>query len=421
MSVPPVDGVPYDTASIPLPPHTSDSRRRHDRIFTAPFVLGWFINFAQYFVYYLLVTTLAVYAMTRFAASDAEGGLASSAFIIGATATRLFAGGIVDALPRRRLLLIVLLIGCAVSGLYLIADTFAMLVAVRVVHGATFAIASTASMSLAQSVVPERRRAEGTGYLALSSTVATAVGPALGLLLVGVSTYTVLFWCSLVIGITGLGLALFVRDERDLLPRERRGLRIAWRGVLAPSVVPIGLFMMLIGAAYAGIVTYLNAFAIERDLLAGAGLFFVAYATMMFAGRLVLGRLQDRRGDNTVVYPAILIMAAAALAIAGATEDWHVVVSGALCGLGYGSLMPASQAIAVHSVPPERIGTGLSSLFLFTDIGFGICPALLGLAVGGFGYGWTFAGLAGVTLLAGVWYILVHGRKDVAQRGRFAS
>ncbi|WP_224763322.1 MFS transporter [Salinibacterium sp. ZJ70] len=420
MSVP-VDGVPYDTAAIPLPPKTDASHGERAPIFTGPFVLGWLINFAQYFVYYLLVTTLAVYAMSRFAASDAEGGLASSAFIIGATVMRLFAGGIVDALPRRRLLLIVLLIGCAVSCLYLVADTFAMLVAVRVLHGATFAIASTASMSLAQSVVPARRRAEGTGYLSLSSTVATAVGPALGLLLVGVSTYTMLFWCSLVIGAAGLVLALFVRDERDLLPRERRGLRIQWSGILAPSVVPIGLFMMLVGMSYAGIVTYLNGFAIERDLLAGAGFFFVAYAAMMFAGRLVLGRLQDRRGDNTVVYPAILVMAAAALVVAGATEDWHVVLSGALCGLGYGSLMPASQAIAVHSVPPERIGTGLSSLFLFTDIGFGICPALLGFAIGGFGYGWTFAGLAGVALLAGIWYVIVHGRHPVARRGRFAA
>lgn len=338
---------------------------------------------------------------------------------MGATLMRIFSGGIVDAFRRRRLLLVVLLIGCGVAALYLVADTFAALVVVRILHGATFALASTASMSLAQAVVPVARRAEGTGYLALSSTVATAIAPALGIVIIEAATYEALFWCSLVTALGGFALAVFVRDERDELPRARQSA--APRGsLLAVAVVPIGIFMLVIGMAFAGMVTYLNGFAIERDLLAGAGLFFVAYGVVMFVGRFVLGRLQDRRGDNAVVLPSALILAIACVVLATATQDWHIVLAGVLCGLGYGSLMPAAQAIAVHSVPPERIGTGISSLFLFTDMAFGVCPILLGLAVGAYGYEWTFAGLGILCLVAIVWYLVVHGRRDVAKRGRVA-
>ncbi len=418
----PVNGAPHDPASMPPPPSSVPAVSADGPIVTGPFVLGWAINFVQFFVYYLLVTTLAVYAISRFAVSDAEGGLASSAFILGSTFMRLFAGGIVDAFRRRPLLLVVLAIGCGVAALYLVADSFAALVAIRLVHGATFALASTASMSLAQAVIPVVRRAEGTGFLALSSTVATAATPALGIVIVGAATYEALFWCSVATAACGLVLALFVREERAAPPRARRSrpARVPRGSLLAAPVVPIGVFMLLTGMAFAGMVTYLNGFAIERDLLAGAGLFFVAYGGVMIAGRFVLGRLQDRRGDNVVVVPCTLIMALACAILALATEDGHVVLAGALCGLGYGSLMPAAQAIAVHSVPPERMGTGIASLFLFTDIAFGLCPVLLGLAVTACGYEWTFAGGGLLCLVALVWYVLLHGRRDVAKRGRLA-
>lgn len=47
-----------------------------------------------------------------------------------------------------------------------------------------FAVASTAAMALAQSLIPASRRAEGTGYFTLSLTIATAIGPFVALLLV---------------------------------------------------------------------------------------------------------------------------------------------------------------------------------------------------------------------------------------------
>ncbi|NLZ58752.1 MAG: MFS transporter, partial [Corynebacterium sp.] len=77
---------------------------------------------------------------------------------------------------------------------------------------------------------------------------------------------------------------------------------------------------------------------------------------------------------------------------------------GALTGMGYGTLMPAAQAITVDAVPAAQIGTGLSTLFLFTDLGFGLGPVLLGVLLGGVGYGGMFAMLSGVVVLAGIYY-----------------
>lgn len=103
----------------------------------------------------------------------------------------------------------------------------------------------------------------------------------------------------------------------------------------------------------------------ERDVVSGASMFFLAYAASMFIMRFVLGKLQDRRrGDNVVVYLGLVSFAIALVILAMANQDWEVIVAGAFTGLGYGTLMPASQAIAVRMVPVHKLGTGISTLLL---------------------------------------------------------
>lgn len=400
--------------------------RENDRLLTPDYVLAWLVNFAQYLVFYLLVTTMAVYAVREFRASDAMAGFASSAFVVGATAARLVAGYLVDSLGHRRILLIAVAAVALMCLAYVPTSSLALLIAVRIAHGAGYAFASTATMTVAQRAIPAHRRAEGTGYFALGSTLATAVGPALGLFLAGSFGYRTLFTASTAVAVAGLVLALFLARGAGAAPaasgstsaapgaeKQRRGF--SWADVAHPAVAPIGTFMLLVGLAYAGVITYLNAFAEERGLTSGAALFFVAYAVAMLVMRFFLGRVQDRRGDNSVIYLGLVFFVAALLVLAFAAEDWHVVLSGALSGLGYGTIMPAAQAIAVKLAPRGRMGTGISTLLLLTDVGVGIGPVALGFIVSAFGYGVMYVILAGVVVAAAVFYQAVHGRLDIAR------
>ena len=104
-------------------------------------------------------------------------------------------------------------------------------------------------------------------------------------------------------------------------------------------------------------------------------------------------------------YFGLISFALALGLMALATEDWHIVLAGALTGLGYGTIMPAAQAIAVDSVPSTQVGSGISTLFLFTDIGIGLGPILLGGLVAATGYNVMYAALAAVIVVAGVFYL----------------
>lgn len=392
------------------------------KLITSTFVLSWLVNVFQYIVMYFLITTMALYAVRQFAASDAAGGFASSAFVVGATVARLFTGYIVDRLGRRRVMLVALVLTAAIGALYLPAGSLTLLILVRIVHGFAYAFVSTAVMAIAQSAIPASRRAEGTGYFALGSTLATAVGPAGALFIVGSFDYDVLFWAALGGSVISLVLGLFLRDPAEhkataTKPKPQKA-RFAARDIMHPAVIPIGIFMLLIGLCYAGIITYLNAYAEDRDVISGAGFFFVAYAVAMLVMRFVLGKVQDRRGDNTVVYFGLFFFVIALALLSVASADWQVIVAGALTGLGYGSLMPAAQAIAVSAVPAHQLGTGISTLLLLADVGIGLGPVALGMLVTAAGYSTMYMLLAGVVILSAIFYQLTHGRLDRARRGR---
>lgn len=378
-----------------------------DRLVTPTFLTSWLVSFSQALLFYLLVTTIALYAVREFAVGEAASGLAASSFVIGATVARVFCGYVVDVLGRRPVLLgasALVVLSCL---LYLPIDSFVLLVIVRGLHGFAYAFATTAVMAIAQSVIPASRRAEGTGYFALSTTMATAVGPAIGIFLVQSFDYRTLFVVSLLTSVVALLAAVALRAEDVRTPAAHFRLS----DVAHPAVIPVGVFMMLVGLCYGGIITYLNAYAVERDVTVGAGVFFVVYAAVIVVMRFVLGRVQDRYGDAIVIGIGVVSFFAALALLAVATEDWMVVAAGVLTGLGYGTLMPACQAITVRRVEPERLGTGISTMFLFLDVGLGLGPVLLGMIVTATGYGTMYATLAGVCVLAGLFYVLIRGRR----------
>lgn len=402
----------------------NEAAAAREPIWSRDLALVWLVNFFLALAFYGLITIMAVYAVTRFAVSDSTGGMTSSIFVVGATVARLFAGGLVDRLGRRRVLWVGLAVCTVVAALYLVASSLPLLLAVRAAHGVLFAVTSTAAMTLAQARIPSSRRSEGTGYFALSITLSTAIGPFMSLEIVDGSGYDTLFWAIFATHAVACLLALLVsaKDEPQApAPARGRTARDVLTSMVHPAVLPIGLFMLVIGCVYSTIVTYLNSYTAEEDLQHGASLFFLAYATVMFVSRFVMGKLQDRRGDNVVVYSAIVVFAGALLLLATASADWMIVATGALTGFGFGTINPACQAAAVARVPQEQFGVAISTFFLMLDAGVGLGPIVLGMLAERAGYSAMFLVLSGVMLLSALLYLAVHGRRPDARHGRAAA
>jgi MFS family permease len=396
----------------------SGSGLQSGRLWTKDFVLAIAVNLFISMVFYLLMTSMALYAVERFRASDTLAGLASSSFIIGSVFARIFAGWLLDVVGRRRLLLAALLVFVAASLLYIPAGSLPLLLALRIIHGMAFGAGSTAVAASVQTLIPPARRSEGTGYFGLSTTLSIALGPFLAVLLSAGGSYAGLFFFCAACSVAAFLIALAIRLPE--LPNRRTGSgrkrgtgrrRISLAAVLEPGALPVSTVILVCGVAYSGFLAFLTSYALERGIASAASMFFLVYAVAVLVSRLFVGRIHDRRGDNAIIYPALAVFAAGLGLLALEPAVWYIAAAGVLSGLGFGSLTPSIQAIAVTEAPEMRLGTATSTFYLMLDLGVGVGPVVLGALLPLTGYPGMFGSLCALVLAAVVLYYVVHGRK----------
>lgn len=385
----------------------------NERLWSKDLVLATAINTLVMTIFYLLITTMAVYAVARFQAAGTGAGLASSAFILGAVVARLFGGRAVDSLGTRPVLLAGLVVSVLVSLAYLAAGSLPLLIGVRLVHGVAFGAASTAVTAAAQRLIPDARRGEGTGYYTMSSPLGAALGPLLALALLQRWDYAALFLASALISVTGVILTLLLRRGG-----RTRGRRASALTLLDRDTLPFSSIMLVAGVGSSAVLAFVHPLAVSLDVEAAAATFFLVYAVAVLASRLFIGRLQDRRGDNAVIYPALLVFAGSLFLLSRTTSAEGFVLAGAAVGVGFGSLISAAQAAVVRIARLDHVGLAVSTYYLFLDIGTGLGPLALGALVKAAGYRTMFAAVALVTLATMVQYHLVHGRRAGARRLR---
>ena len=102
--------------------------------------------------------------------------------------------------------------------------------------------------------------------------------------------------------------------------------------------------MMLIGVTYAAILTYLQAFAVERNLVTAAS-YFLYFMQWPHLTRPIAGRLMDDKNENVVVYPAFIFLIISFAMLMFSFDGWVLLIAGIALGIGYGNLSSSMQAI----------------------------------------------------------------------------
>lgn len=233
--------------------------------------------------------------------------------MIGAIASRFVGGTLVDVAGRRRTLLVALGAYVILSFLYLPSDSLGMLIAVRLLHGVAFGLGNTAVSASVQALLPPARRAEGTGYFMLSTSLSIAVGPLIAVQLAAGGHYLEMFWLSTASAAGGLVVALILRPPELPAERRPRARDVQWlrpATMVEARAVPIAVVSLFCGAAYSSILALASAYSAADGHPGSSAWFFGAYAVSMVVPRLFAGRLQDRWGPGVVLWPAFAMFAA---------------------------------------------------------------------------------------------------------------
>lgn len=364
--------------------------------------------------FYTLMTTMAMYAMEQFAANESSGGLAASLFVVGALLARLIAGQSVEKIGRKKMMYSGLIVFFLATIAYFIVESLIVLFIVRLIQGVAFGFANTAMTTTVMAAIPQDRRGEGTGYYSLAPTIATAIGPFLGIFLIANYSFDAILITTSICAFLSMILVFFIQiEEAPLTAEERKNIHIGIKpsNFFQKEALPIALITLFIGVSYSSVMSFINLYAIEIDLVDAASYFFLVYAVVLFIARPVAGRLLDKKGDNFIMYPSIVLFGIFLLILSQTTTSFMLLASAVILALGYGTYMSSAQAIAAKVSPPKKIGLAMSTYFIGLDFGIGIGPFVLGFVIQATSYKTMYVALGIMTLLLVFVYYIVHGRQ----------
>jgi MFS family permease len=385
------------------------------KLWTKDFLIVSSANFFLFLTFYVLMVTLTIYTMDNFNASQAQAGLASSIFVLGAVLVRPIAGKKIDKIGRRKMLLGSLVLFLIASIGYFLVNSLSLLLIDRFIQGFAFGLATTATGTIAADIIPNERRGEGTGYFAMSTNLAMAFGPFIGLLITQHFSYSIIFYAASLFAAFSLVASLFMNvpegDKGGASPQK--GFKIS--DYFEKRALPISIFIGFAGFTYSSILSYLTSFAKEMDLMDAASFFFVVFAVFLLASRPFTGRMFDVKGENAVIYPSLLLFAVGMVILSQSHHGITLLIAGALIGVGYGTFQSSCQAISIKEAPSNRMGLATSTFFTMYDFGIGVGPFLLGFLIPFTGFKGLFIGMSVFAfVLIGIYY-LAHGKKASAR------
>ncbi|GBG96021.1 major facilitator superfamily transporter [Lactococcus termiticola] len=127
---------------------------KKEKLFTRTFLFNTVLSFLYYIVFYLLTSSIGTYALDVLHQSTMISLSLSSIFVIGALIGRVWTGISISQMGMKRLLYIGGALFLLVTFAYFVTKNIPLLFLVRLVQGAGFGIAATASGTVAGQVVP---------------------------------------------------------------------------------------------------------------------------------------------------------------------------------------------------------------------------------------------------------------------------
>ena len=357
--------------------------------------IGFFITAVQ-----LLLSSVISLYVVHLGGLASDAGALSMGFAIAALIMRFCGGGLSDKKGKRFTMVLgttVYLIG--VLG-FMLVPNLALLFVFRAMQGVGFSLANTASGAAVSDVVPKERMGEGMGYYGLGTAIAMALGPIIGLKLIGSdNNYTRLFLVVAGIMLVTSILAWCVTYEKarakQKVVRKTKAEKLTnplEKTVLAPATIQT---MLTLGQA--SLTGFFTLFAVSRGM-ENAGMFFAIQAMTMFVTRIFTGKIADKKGTLQVVIPGMLCGIIGYLILIFVQSNDLLLLAGLFNGICVGMVQPALTAQAVKRAPAERRGAANATFFLGMDIANGVGGYLWGSIIDVSGYAPVFAG--GAILLA---------------------
>jgi MFS family permease len=335
-------------------------------------------SFCAAFSLFLFSATLPIYLYSNRSLSlTAVGELVGLAFVVQVVMT-LMAGPLIDRRGARLAIRLGPAFYFAAAVIFIFTTSPLMIGLARAMQGVGAAMIVPAAFSLLPSLVSERRRGTALGAFGASSTIALAIGPPVGLLLLRHGP-GLLFGVALAVAALAFGASLFLNTGA---PNPQPGPLFTYRASWTPL-----LLVTFLTVVYWGVVTAFLPINVPLAQLGNVGWFFTADALAVLAFRIPTGYLADRFGPRWLLALGILVTCAGILALLLPASLITLVAAGMATGFGAALLLPPILLELTKRSHERDRGTAMAlySTSFSAAVGAGSLAAAPLVATAGFG------------------------------------
>lgn len=375
------------------------------QLWNKSFILCLANNLFLFVFYFAQTTILPIYILQDLHGSLTQAGLAMTLFMASSIAVRPFSGLIIEKFGRKKTFFVSEFLFCLFSIAYIFADNLQVLLWLRFLHGIWFSILTTVTVPIANEFIPDSRRGEGMGYFVMSVNLGIVLGPLIGLSLIQPLSYAVV--ATILAAIVCLGFVFCflipVQTETSTMQKMQKK-QLSIHDFVEKKALPVSIMAMMVSFAYASIMSFISTYSASKNLLAYASLFFIVFAISMMSLRPLTGKIYDRKGPSYVIYPALVLFAVGLILLSQINSLIGFMLAAIFIGMGFGSVQPCLQTLAIQRAAPQRIGHATSTFFTFYDLGIAFGSILLGILITAQGYSMSYILCAVFVLLSLLFY-----------------
>lgn len=391
--------MPKASTTAPQPPSTPRSGAIPGGVWALGFV-SMLMDISSEMVHALL----PLYMVTVLGTSVLAVGLIEGIAEATASITKVFSGALSDRLGKRKLLAVVGYgLGALTKPVFPLAPALEWLVGARFVDRVGKGIRGAPRDALVADITPAHLRGAAYGLRQTLDTIGAFTGPLLAMALMWwtADNFRTVFWVAVVPAFLAVVVLVFaVREPKTVAPRKVRAplsrRELARLGAPYWWVVGVGTVFTL--ARFSEAFLILRAESIGLPLMWAPAVLVVmgvAYALSAYPA----GALSDRVSRVSVLSAGLVLLLAADLVLAFASDAWGLALGVALWGLHMGFTQGLFNAMVADHAPAELRGTAFGMFNLLTGVALLLASVIAGALWDAVGYRGTFLAGAGFALL----------------------
>jgi MFS family permease len=296
-------------------------------------------------------------------------GLIITLFTISAAISRPFSGKLADTIGRKKVIYLGIICSFLVLLIYPFSFSVFFFLTLRFLHGFSAGFAPTGATALLTDLIPEKSRGHAMGIWGTFISLGIGVGQTLGSWIYLSFGFTILFLIGALFSLIAFILVFWIKET--LVNQQKfnfKLLRISWKDVFEPNVLPAA-FVMLLSAMCSGMI-----FVLTPDLstylgISNKGFFFGIYVIATILIRLLTSSLSDRIGREKTLLIGCFILVISMLLVGTSNSIVSYIFAAIIFGIATGITSPTMFAWTADLSHEDRRGVGAGTIFIALEFG----------------------------------------------------